>query len=134
MKEFEVLSKAAIFKWLNGLIGKGAGRKLRPGPTLESLGKHMGIDRNTMIWLGRKETARMSIHRQMHFSKVIAQIENGELTFEIQGRTKVAMFHVKPKPIVRYGVSFGAKGPTLQARDRPAPYKPMPTFKDLLLK
>ncbi len=131
MNEFRVLSKPEIRKWLNGIIGSKDDKK-SSRPTIWSLAKHMGIPKNTLEWLARKDTARLSIHAQMHFSKVIAQIENGLLEFERQGQKKVAVLRDKPRPILRYKPVFGARGPSIQMVDRPAPYRPMPTFKGML--
>lgn len=132
MSGFVVLSRDAIRKWLAGLIAHGTTGGVREGPTLNVIGQYMGIDRNTMLWLARKDSARMSMHRQMHFSKVIAMIENGQLDFVVKGNKKVAVVRDKPVPIKRYQPVFGAKGPTLKALDRPPPYTPMMTFKGLL--
>lgn len=133
MIEFRTLSKAEIRKWLNGCIGNsGAAGKISTRPTLWSLAQHMGIPKNTLEWLARKDTARLSVHAQMHFSKVIAQIENGQLEFEIQGNKKVAVFRDRPRPVTRYQPVFGAQGPRLQLVDRPAPYRGMPAFRGLL--
>ncbi len=133
MSEFRVLSKPEIRKWLNGIIGSASENgKPTTRPTIWSLAKHMGIKSNTLEWLARKDTARLSVHAQMHFSKVIAQIENGLLEFERQGQKKVAVLRDKPRPLLRYKPVFGRQGPTLRMVDRPAPYRPMPTFKGLL--
>jgi hypothetical protein len=132
----EVMSKAAIFKYLNGLIAKGTKGQIRDGPTLNSLGQYMGISRNDMLWYGRLPTARMSKARQMHFSKVIAMIENGQLEFRVEGggigRRKVAVLIEKPRPVQRFQAQFGPRGPTLRLTDRPKPPQQMPTFRAIL--
>lgn len=128
----EVMPKAEILKYLRGLVEKGTTGRKRNGPTLQCIGAYMGIPRNDMIWYGRVETTFMSKHRQMHFSKVISMIENGELEFHIQGRKKVAVLVDKPKPVQRFQPQFGPRGVSLKLVDRPKPVQKMPTFRAIL--
>lgn len=136
MMEYQILPKHEIRKWLASLVAKGTTGRLREGPTLQAIGNYLGISRNNMIWFGRKDNANMSMHLQMRFSKLIAQVENGQLEFVIQKegkvRKKVAVLRDKPRPRVRYQPVFTPAGPRLKTVDRPPPYRPMVTFKGLL--
>lgn len=134
MSSYEMLSRAAIQAWLKSLVQRT--KEKRDGPTLHCLGKYLGIPKDSLAFLSRADVG-MSKDRQRLLSKVIAQIENGQLTFERvatrKGLEKRAVFVDNPKPRVRYGVDFKAGGPRLRFIDRPKPYKPMPSFKNVLL-
>lgn len=100
------------------------------------LARYTGIPYNSLEWIERKDTAVISPDRQRLLSKVIAQMENGQLVFERTGprRSMVPRLVANPKPIVRYGVDFTARGPQLRKVDRPKAFKPIITFAALLTK
>lgn len=131
---FEVLPKDTIRRWLNGLIEHGASGH-REGPTLHAIAKHTGIPRNSLLYLALVPGSGMSNERQRLFSKLIAQIDNGQLVFERDPvtREKRAVFSLTPRPRVRYAVEFSADGPRLRLVDRPRAVRRMPTVKELLV-
>lgn len=144
MTPFQILPKETIRAWLASLVKRGAGKDCgqaarREGPTLNAIASHTGIPLDSLTWMYR-DAKKINHSRQMLLSKVIAQVENGQLTFRTvqrgygKGPLKVGTFVEKPKPIVRYGFTLGATGPKLRAIDRPPAYAPMPSFKDVLLK
>lgn len=130
---YEMLPVAYIRGWLRHYVHTGMAWRPRPGVTLAAIATHTGIVRNTLLWLALKETARMSPERQRLLSKTIAEIENGQIEFVMRGTRKVARRVAEPKVIARYGFAFGGASPRLVALGRPAPFRPMPSFKDALL-
>jgi hypothetical protein len=134
--QFTMLSKDYIKRWMRGLIVPG-GRGLREGPTINKVARWMGIPRNSLVWLAyRPDTARISLAMQRRYSKAIAMIENGQVEF-VSGsgaRASRAVLVDKPRPRGKYAVTLGKRGPALVHAERPAPFKPMPAFKDVMLK
>lgn len=98
------------------------------------LARYTGIPANSLEWIERKDTARVNPDRQRLLSKVIAQIENGQLVFDKVGARRVPRIVANPKPIARYGVDFTTRGPQLRKVDRPKAFKPMVPFAALLTK
>lgn len=131
---FTILSQSYIRAWLASLVQRGGGWKMREGPTLGAIAKYCDIPKNDLIWYANKETSRMGLDRQRHLSKVIAQIENGQLDFEIQKNRKVAVLRESGKPRLRYTVDFSHQQPRLKMADRPPPFVPLPAFKGFSLK
>lgn len=130
---YQILTQPEIRRWLRSIVlGADQRGKIRPGATLDSLVRYMGIPRNTLKWLVYKDTAWIGTARQRAFSKLIAEYENGTLDWTVQGRKKVAVTPEKPKVRLKYAVSLGARGPSLKAVDRPRLPGKMPTMRDLL--
>lgn len=130
----ELIPKQQLRAWLKSLIKSGTYHKMtRPGLTLNALATHTGIPLNSLKWLVHKETANISMERHRLLSKIMSDHENGILDFKSIHKTKkVPVFVEKPKPRVKYKVSFGLKGVSLSPIDRPKVAARMPTMKDLL--
>lgn len=131
----EALSVAYIRLWLSKLIVKGkVGR--RNGLTLVSLAHHTAIPHATLCFLASdNEAAAMSFYRQMLLSKIISQVENGEVEFvpdPKDGRRSIVV-KAKKKPTVRYAAKVIGGQARLAYVDRPKPFRDMPAFKDLWL-
>lgn len=131
-----VLPKTYIREWLSRLVLKRTyGRRKGNAVTLFALWHHTGIPLETLKYFAKNDpSARMSIHRQMLLSKVISQIENGELDFVKSTQDARCMVAVKPeitKPKVRYAAQVINGQVRLAYVDRPKPFREMPKFRDL---
>lgn len=132
----QALPKEYIKSWLDGLIDHGGGVGQRGGITIASLSVHTGISPNTLIMLATNENARMGFHRQMLLSKVISQVENGEIEFVRDPKDRRRSIAVKSSgkpPKVKYAAQVIGGRVKLAYVDRPKPFRGMPSFRDLLL-
>lgn len=132
------LTIAEIGRWLRSIVKKGGMRgSSRPGVTMNAVARYTGIPRNTLKWLAFKpETACCSPVRIAQLSRLIAEVENGLIDFAKPvgwGTAKVAIVPANPRPVMRYAVQFGPRGPSLKAVPRPpAPRGRLPTMKELM--
>ena len=136
---YEVLPIERIRAWCLSLVKRGDST-VSDRPTMDAISRHTGIPRNTLKWLAFKDTSSLGRERQMLLSKVIAQIENGQLVFvtkkmnKKQGPgVKIGVLVDKPKPVMRYQPKIGPNGVRLVMADRPKPFVGMRSFKDVLL-
>ncbi len=129
---FEMLSVAQISGWLYSLYGGVSGP--REGITVNAVANYTGIPVNSLRWLSKDPKHNISLDRQRLLSKVIAQVENGQLVFEGVGSGKRAVIVTEaPKPRVRYGVAIAGGAARLTFVDRPKAVRTLPAFKDLAL-
>lgn len=121
-----ILSKAEIRRCLASY--KGRAHVLGWG--LRVLATHTGISHESLRRYASGSTERMAPARQRLLSKVLSQIENGQLTFRaVCGTRHEVVVPEAPRPIARYGFAIGPRGPRLVAQDRPKAYQPMPSMK-----
>ena len=135
--QFQMLSKDFIFAWVGSLVVKGTRGKAREGPTLTSVARYMGLPLVTLKTMAYwpEKVGYISLERQRLFSRVIAEIENGQVEFVRQGRGATIIRKAeRPRPIARYQVVLSKDGVRLQAKPRPAPFVPMPAFKNVTLR
>lgn len=131
-----ILSKAEIRRCLASYLG----RAHVLGWGLKVLGTYTGISHESLRRYANGDTERMAPARQRLLSKVLSQIENGQIAFRKRGLGRgrgtrsEAYVPEAPRPIARYGVKLGPGGPQLVTQDRPKPYQPVPSFKDVLLR
>lgn len=132
---FQMLSQAEIRKWLASLVLQGA----KPGPSsrlsVVAVAKHLDMPKATLVWLAKKDTARIGIERQRDLSKFIGLWENGLLELKKGGYKNTENFIVPretPKVMLKYQVNFGPKGPTLSAAPKPKIPTRLPTMRELL--
>lgn len=126
-----VLSKAEIRRCLANYKGRVA----TIGWGLKNLATHTGISHESLRRYASGATERMAPARQRLLSKVLSQIENGQISFRsVRGMKQEVIVPEAPRPIARYGVKLGPGGPRLVTQDRPKPYQPVPSFKDVLLR
>lgn len=135
----EMLSRQVIGKWLDSLAKKGDMGRAREGATLYGIQKYTGIPLMSLRMYAKQMAEGMSKPRQLLLSKVIAMVENGQLDFVIEGKygqcqlpRKVAVIRDKPVPLKKYGFKFTPQGVRLTYVDRPKPFVPMPSFKQVL--
>lgn len=131
------LTIAEIGRWLRSIVKKGGMQgSARAGVTMDAVARYTGIPRNTLKWLAFKpETAKCSPARTAQLSRLIAEVENGLLDFGKSGfgTAKPVIIPEKPRPVMRYAVQFGPRGPSLKAVPRPpAPRGRLPTMKELM--
>lgn len=133
---FELLSKEEIGKWLASIEQPGQLRKTRNTVSLYSLANYMGTTRDELHW--RAHTPTMTTERQRLFSKIIAQIENGQLVVwkdPITWKKTLRPPEGAPVPLApKYAADFSGPAPVLKAVPRVKPLAEMPQFGKLTKK
>ncbi len=132
---YELLSVDQIAAWLRSFRVSGQSGKKRDGITLSALANHTGVSMGSLNWIAYGG-AEMGIERQRMFSRLHAQIENGQLEAyydPISFKKKLRPVE-KPKPVVRYAADFTGAAPKLKTVERVKPLDAMPAFGSLLTK
>jgi len=141
VQPFRTLPREEIIRWLRSIVVRGRrfvdeSRSI----TIPAISTYTGIPVKTLRHLvDDPDHAGCSPSRQLLLSKVIGEIENGYLRFDLVQvgftRKRVAVHLDRPEPRpTRFRAVLSSRGPRLQIEARPPRMPSLPQIRDIKIR